>query len=229
MAVKHLKGEKAGQVEYAGCVLALRGGSWCIGSQTLYALCWDFAKSAPVNVTYHTNYTDYDSITVAEVEVDACAEAEAAFEDHERTEYLKELQARREREANTIAKGKTLRVVKGRKVPKGTVGFCFWCQQGDFGLRVGIKTAKDETFWTAASNCEVVRDEAAQVKAPPKPPQRTILIKGECIREVGKAYIFRMTLSRGKAEVCLPKSQVSIGDEGTVVVPEWLAKDKGLL
>lgn len=28
---------------------------------------------------------------------------------------------------------------------------------------------------------------------------------------------------------CLPKSQVEINDDGTVTMPEWLAKDRGLI
>lgn len=33
----------------------------------------------------------------------------------------------------------------------------------------------------------------------------------------------------GKNEAWVPKSQVEIGDDGTIAMPEWLAKDKGFI
>jgi len=30
-------------------------------------------------------------------------------------------------------------------------------------------------------------------------------------------------------EAWVPKSQVEIGDDGTIAMPEWLAKDKGFI
>lgn len=63
-------------------------------------------------------------------------------------------------------KGKTVKVVKGRKVPVGTTGVCFWVGEGksfNYGAtrpwRVGFKDASGETFWTALSNVEVVETE----------------------------------------------------------------------
>ncbi len=54
------------------------------------------------------------------------------------------------------AKGRTVKVVKGRKVPVGTVGECFWMGSNDFGARVGIKDASGNKHFTAASNVEAV-------------------------------------------------------------------------
>lgn len=66
-------------------------------------------------------------------------------------------------EAATPRKGKTIKVVKGRKVPKGTVGECIWYGEGakysyygSVPMRVGPKTSDGTVFWTAASNVEVV-------------------------------------------------------------------------
>jgi len=33
----------------------------------------------------------------------------------------------------------------------------------------------------------------------------------------------------GKTTVWLPRSQIEIGDDGTIAMPEWLALDKGLI
>ena len=67
--------------------------------------------------------------------------------------------------------GKTVKVVKGRKVPIGTVGVCFWMGQTNYGKygdpwgiytkeRIGIKNEAGEVFWTALDNVELVRGEA---------------------------------------------------------------------
>jgi len=48
-----------------------------------------------------------------------------------------------------------VRVVRGRKVPRGTTGIVFWHQDGRFGERVGIRADDGATHWTAARNCEV--------------------------------------------------------------------------
>lgn len=51
-------------------------------------------------------------------------------------------------------KGRTIKVVKGRKVPVGTVGVCFWIGSSQWGDRVGLKDSKGTVHWTAASNVE---------------------------------------------------------------------------
>ena len=62
--------------------------------------------------------------------------------------------------------GKTVRVVKGRKVPKGTVGVCFWIGQTDYSkygdpwgiytcYRIGIRDNAGEVYWTALDNVVV--------------------------------------------------------------------------
>jgi len=58
--------------------------------------------------------------------------------------------------------GRILKVVRGRKVPKGTTGKCMWFGMTKFGPRVGIDTGeigedgKSVVVWTAASNCEAI-------------------------------------------------------------------------
>jgi len=54
-----------------------------------------------------------------------------------------------------VEKGKTVIVFKGRKVPLGTSGECFWTGDKGYGLRVGIRDAAGEVHWTAASNVKV--------------------------------------------------------------------------
>lgn len=63
--------------------------------------------------------------------------------------------------------GKTIKVVKGRKVPLGTIGECFWMGSFDnskYGdpwgiyttVRIGLKTPEGQVYWTALNNVEVV-------------------------------------------------------------------------
>lgn len=61
---------------------------------------------------------------------------------------------------------KAVRVVKGRKVPIGTVGVCFWMGQTDYSrygdpwgiytkTRIGIRTEAGDVYWTALDNVEI--------------------------------------------------------------------------
>jgi hypothetical protein len=64
--------------------------------------------------------------------------------------------------AKVPARGKTIRVVKGRKVPKGITGECIWYgpgkayRYGSKPMRVGLKTQNGTVYWTDAGNVEVV-------------------------------------------------------------------------
>lgn len=50
-------------------------------------------------------------------------------------------------------------------------------------------------------------------------------VAGEIRAETDKAVQFY----DGSVTVWLPRSQIEIGDDGTIAMPEWLAKDKGLI
>lgn len=50
-------------------------------------------------------------------------------------------------------------------------------------------------------------------------------IAGELRHETDKALL----IFDGDKTVWLPKSQVEVNDDGTFAMPEWLAKDKGLI
>lgn len=55
-----------------------------------------------------------------------------------------------------IIKGQTVTVVKGRKVPLGTVGIVFWVGENNWGTQVGFKS-NGETYFTAITNLEVTK------------------------------------------------------------------------
>lgn len=54
-----------------------------------------------------------------------------------------------------VERGKTIVVVAGRKIPRGTKGECFWVGGTKYGMRVGFKTPEGETMWTALPNVAV--------------------------------------------------------------------------
>lgn len=61
---------------------------------------------------------------------------------------------------------KTVKVVKGRKVPIGTSGECFWMGMTDYSkygdpwgiytkVRVGLRDKDDNVYWTSVDNIEL--------------------------------------------------------------------------
>jgi len=50
-------------------------------------------------------------------------------------------------------------------------------------------------------------------------------VAGEIRRETDKAILF----FDGVRSVWLPRSQIEVGDDGTIAMPEWMAKEKELI
>jgi hypothetical protein len=80
------------------------------------------------------------------------AQKEKAYEEAQRKYFL-------EQEAQTPTKGKYVKVVKGRKVPKGTIGEVFWRGQNQWGWSVGLELANGDRVFTADHNVEVIKPE----------------------------------------------------------------------
>jgi hypothetical protein len=128
---------------------------WATG---FYAKVWNPETLAPENVSLGNSEFGVHKAAV----VDASPETKRAFLLYEVKEahgkLLKELRERLWRVRNEkfkLAKGKFVRVVRGRKVPKGTEGYLFWMGTGTWGERVGLKDKAGTVHWTAASNVEV--------------------------------------------------------------------------
>lgn len=97
------------------------------------------------------------------VTVDAPEVLKVLYEAHQevkRQESAEEESKRRQaylaEKAKEPAKGKRVKVVRGRKVPIGTEGDCFWLGESRYGHRLGLKTSAGETVWVDAKNCEAV-------------------------------------------------------------------------
>jgi len=123
-----------------------------------FAVVWNAEQGRPVEFTYASTrgWTYPNSASV-----DATDEVRAAYQayrDNQDRIYREQLAVRREEAAREEAlqpkKGYRCRVVKGRKVPVGTVGEVFWYGPGNYGDRVGLREDDGTTHWTAASNVQ---------------------------------------------------------------------------
>jgi hypothetical protein len=134
-----------------------------------YMVIWNPATQAPESITYAStrgwSYPCYGS------SVDATPEVRAAYDAYNQRLYEAARARAAAEEAARPAKGKMLRVVKGRKVPVGTVGLCVWIGDSGYGTRVGIRDAAGAVHYTAVTNVEAdaslpVPEEAAQAARP---------------------------------------------------------------
>ncbi len=148
-------GPLAMHTEFHGLVLDANGERNGRDDSDFYATVWDAKHGRTVEVTFATTrgwtYPNH-------AEADATPEVVAAYQ-----AWVLECDKRR-REAYALAEarkpavGKTLKVVRGRKVPIGTVGECCWvgaAYRGP-GLRVGIRLLCGDKVYTDAKNVEVV-------------------------------------------------------------------------
>jgi hypothetical protein len=130
-----------------------------------FAEVWSDQEGKPVEVLVDTGFELDDRGGTAQV--DATPETLEKWASWKRLVELSRL-ARESAErlerariaANQPAKGKTMRVVKGRKVPKGTVGTVFFIRDGRVGLDVtGKRDARGyvlDPVWVDASYLEAV-------------------------------------------------------------------------
>ncbi len=63
-------------------------------------------------------------------------------------------------EAIRPSRGKLVQVVRGRKVPKGSVGTVFWLGENKWGWSVGIELPSGERVFTSTGNVEVLEGPA---------------------------------------------------------------------
>jgi hypothetical protein len=126
-----------------------------------YMIVWNPEKKAPESIEYAStrgwSYPCYGSY------VDASPEVKEAYAEYVAAAERKAAAERAEREMKEVRKGKMVKVVRGRKVPVGTSGVCFWRGDSKFGERVGLKDSAGTVHWTALSNVEVV------LNGPPAP------------------------------------------------------------
>lgn len=119
-----------------------------------YMTVWNVATGKPEKLEFATTRAGCGAAWGSHV--DATPEVKAAYEAYTAELRRQQDAARIEYQRRVPEKGKVIKVVKGRKVAKGTTGVCIWRGRSDYGERVGLKTESGEVFWTALSNVEVV-------------------------------------------------------------------------
>lgn len=179
MSITTTKQDGSVQVSFTGCVVKVYGDSVQVMSDIFeyhtYALVLDNDSGEFKSVFLYSDYRG-SSDDKREATVDATEQVQALYEAHtamvEAKKAMERAEARRAdalREVRTPGRGKTLKVVRGRKVPVGTVGECTWYGEGRSyspfrssyrnsapgPMRVGIKV-NGEVVYTDARNVEVV-------------------------------------------------------------------------
>lgn len=120
-----------------------------------YAIVWNDEKGCTERVTYaSTRGWTYPN----GASVDATPEVVAKWEKWSADRQEARRVAQVEKEAATPSHGKTVQVVKGRKIPIGTKGEVCWAGKCQYSgnLRVGIRLTSGEKVFTAGSNVVVI-------------------------------------------------------------------------
>lgn len=148
--------------DYAGAVLGTTGRSVQVMSDVwswmTFAQVWDGTAVKDVVVASSDPYAVYaDAVTVdatpavlAAVDAFKAAQAAAAAKAAAVAAVDAKVYA-----ARTVAKGKDVTVVRGRKVPIGTTGRVFWLGATKYGTRVGLGLADGTSVFTAVGNVDV--------------------------------------------------------------------------
>lgn len=140
-----------------------------VWADVTYAVVWDgedgFYETSVYNSEFGAVGLDELGFHILEVDapdgIKAYYECWKAMKEEEARVAAEKARVAREAERAAAAakeprKGRKIKVVRGRKVPVGTVGECIWVGHGDYGLRVGLKTTDGTVHWTAAKNVEAV-------------------------------------------------------------------------
>lgn len=153
-------GDPVFEITWTGCVLRL-GERNMYDDSDFYAIVWDAPKGAPRQVEYASTR----GWTYANgADVDATDEVKAAYEAWETARAEDRRMAREAYEAALPTVGKTVKVVKGRKIPVGTVAEVTWFGEDKYNstsfltrYRVGLNLTIDgKRVFTSADNVEVV-------------------------------------------------------------------------
>lgn len=142
------------ETTYVGKVLELREMNGYDDSD-FYAKVWDDEQNKPIEVMYaSTRGWTYPN----GANVDATPEVQAKYAAYKQAQHDQYLAAAAAKEKLTVAVGKSVKVVKGRKVPVGTVGKVFWvgqCKFDRYKTNAGLLLESGERVFTNVENLVV--------------------------------------------------------------------------
>jgi hypothetical protein len=121
-----------------------------------YMTVWNVEKGQPEEIEFASTrgwcYPSFGSY------VDATPEVLEAYEKWVSAKREVARLAAIEEEKRTPKVRKEVKVVRGRKVPIGTLGRVFWIGSNHWGTSVGIETASGDRHFTSIKNVEVILD-----------------------------------------------------------------------
>ena len=151
MAINFLNADGSPKsVEYKGLVLeVIKNDYYRIMSDVWgyadKAIVWDKATKQPKTV--YIRFCDYNWDTPSHAEVDATKSVKAAYRKYLIKQEFKLIVSKRWNTATRIEKGCTVKVVRGRKVPKGTVGKVVVMMEQEAGWNHNRSTAPSSWVW----------------------------------------------------------------------------------
>lgn len=161
MPIKWTDGPKKGTIEYVGAVLLCPAFLPQAGSpdwEPVYAIVWDPLKQAPTHI--EVGWVGYaNGASQAEVRVDATEHVVALVDNYHHdkatAERIRWEKNHRLIQLATLQQGLLVRVVRGRKVKKGTEGYVAWVGHGHFGEQARLQIGPT-TVYIATSNLAVI-------------------------------------------------------------------------
>ena len=159
---------KSGSISHEGCVIEMKRQDHRamsdVYTEAEYALVWlpeeERAEWKRINILYMgcDNCQIIVDINDGEYAEDYEIYLLIQEEAREVARYNKAVAAAKE-VCLRIAKGKKCRVVRGRKVAKGTEGVVFYIRQTGYGIRIGFEDDKGQAHWTYEKNVEAAIEE----------------------------------------------------------------------
>lgn len=179
---KYVSKELGFQESYAGCVIEVYQRDYRAMSDVYtyatFALVWDDTENRPVEILVNANFECDHSKGHAKVDLTPLHQSKYLLWQHKKKEEEKKYQEAKNLEyaKKDFSNGKTIKVVKGRKVKVGTQGRVFWMGNNGWGLTLGIALSDRkgtvvrngrtynnsylDTAFVPAANCEVILDQS---------------------------------------------------------------------
>ena len=111
---------------FEGAVIKLEGHYWMDGMTQRWAICWDIENHCTRQITYDYNGLDCRNLCNMDADVDLNTETARDIIRTIKVDALVSLGEHIKKESARIRKGDTAKVIRGRKVKKGTTLNVFW-------------------------------------------------------------------------------------------------------
>lgn len=114
------------KIMYEGCVLCIREKYWLDGMLEKWALCWDDEKQTIEDVTFGYYAIEGSNLAGGSAKVDATKETWRKVIRHLKPQAIRDYAQSVIDYKREVRKGSHVKVIKGKKIPKGTELEVFW-------------------------------------------------------------------------------------------------------